>query len=262
MILSVSTSLLYAFYSFALYFFTMYPLEKAFKNHEQSTFRKEWLTDCAFFLGQYFLWGAVIEFGLSTFDNNTYYLLHSLKSFREAVATQPLWLQILEVIFLCDISIYWGHRLSHKIPWLWRFHRVHHTSVKLDWVAAFREHPVDGFYTRLIENLPAILMGFPLEVLIGFMVLRGMWGLLIHSNARISVGPLKYLLGSPLLHHWHHDIKRNGSCNFANLMPLMDIIFGTYYHPKDYPKEYGIPEKIPHGYWQQILMPFYSRFKD
>ena len=138
----------------------------------------------------------------------------------------PYGAQLMTAIFLSDMCIYWGHRLSHQVPFLWRFHRVHHTAPDLDWLAAHREHPVDNLYTRTIENLPIFLLGFPLETIAGFVMFRGLWGLFIHSNINIKLGGLKYLIGSPHLHHWHHA-KENPHCNYANLMPLMDVIFGT-----------------------------------
>ena len=57
------------------------------------------------------------------------------------------------------------------------------------------------------------------------------------------MGPLAYIIGSPRLHHWHHDKHLNKGCNFANLSPLMDLMFGTYYDPGKEPEEYGIQER-------------------
>jgi sterol desaturase/sphingolipid hydroxylase (fatty acid hydroxylase superfamily) len=241
-------------FSFMLFFIVFLPLERLFAFHKQQIFRREWGTDLLFFAGQFLIWTSLTLFVLT--------LLHSgidalpIENFREAIAQQPWWLQFIEVVLLCDFSIYWMHRLSHHLPLFLRFHRVHHTAEKLDWLAAYREHPLDNVYTRVIENLPALILGFPLETIAGFMMFRGIWALFIHSNADIPIGPLKYILGSPRLHHWHHEIKHNASCNFANLMPLMDILFGTFYDPDKKPKQYGISEEISHNYFAQIIMPF------
>lgn len=233
-------------------------LDKLFSFHKQKIIRKEWFTDLCFFLGQYLLWSSVSLLALTWV--NDWISAWGLAEFQEMVKQQPMWLQVFEVIFLCDISIYWGHRLSHKYEFLWRFHRVHHTSEKLDWIAAYREHPFDNIYTRVIENLPAVLMGFPLEVIAGFILLRGLWGLVIHSNCDFDLGLFKYILGSPRLHHWHHEIESSGKCNFANLMPIMDVIFGTYHEPEEKPEEYGIPEKISHNYFVQMVSPLIPNF--
>ncbi|MCB9640882.1 MAG: sterol desaturase family protein [Myxococcales bacterium] len=235
----------------------MLPLESLFTARKQPIFRENWLTDLAFFLGQSLLWGSLTVFCLTLFSQGADLVVPA--GFREAVAKQPWWLQALEVVLLGDLLIYWGHRMAHRYEILWRFHKIHHTAEHLDWLAAFREHPLDGVYTRLIVNLPAIVFGFSLHTIAGLIVLRGLWGIFIHSNVRLEVGPIKYLLGSPELHHWHHDRDRNAHYNFANLMPLMDLIFGTYYEPHREPEAYGIEESIPQNYFVQMLYPFLPR---
>ena len=90
---------------------------------------------------------------------------------------------------------------------------------------------------------------------VDYALLRGLWGLVIHSNCDFDLGFFKYILGSPRLYHWHYEIEHSGKCNFANLMPLMVIIFGTYYELKEKPEEYGIPEKISHNYVVQMNSP-------
>ena len=70
-------------------------------------------------------------------------------NFQAQIAKQPYWLQFFEIVFLCDICIYCAHRLSHKYKLLWRFHKIHHTAEQLDWLAAYREHPLDNdLYSR------------------------------------------------------------------------------------------------------------------
>jgi sterol desaturase/sphingolipid hydroxylase (fatty acid hydroxylase superfamily) len=141
------------------------------------------------------------------------------------------------------------------VPFLWRFHSIHHSSEHLDWLAAHREHPLDTVYTMSLINLPAFLVGFPVETLAGLIAFRGIWAIYIHSNTRINIGPLRMLLGSPELHHWHHDRDRF-SGNYANISPLMDILFGTYRCPDHEPAAFGIHEPIARSYVGQMLHPF------
>ena len=229
------------------------PLEIFYRSKPHRGLRREWCTDLLFFSGQFFVFNGLSVGCLIALSHSLDGL--NLHSFRSVIAAQPYWLQVLGVVFLCDIGIYWAHRLSHKIDFLWRFHKVHHTARHLDWMAAYREHPLDNIYTRVIENLPALLLGFPMETIAGFVYFRGLWGLFIHSNVNITLGPLAYVIGSPRLHHWHHEIERSGRCNFANLSPLMDLLFGTYYDPGIEPREYGIPESVNRGYCAQIIEP-------
>ncbi|MBK7038305.1 MAG: sterol desaturase family protein [Bacteroidetes bacterium] len=229
------------------------PMEKVFPAKlKQKFFRKEWTMDLFFFLGQYVLWGGLVIWVLSYFS----FWLNGIvpTNFRNAVSAQPWWLQLIEVIVLSDFIIYWGHRLQHKVNFLWRFHKVHHSSVHLDWLAAHREHPLDSIYTVGLINLPAFLLGFPLETIAGLIAFRGIWAIYIHSNVRLPIGKLRILIGAPELHHWHHDLDRKAG-NYANISPLMDVIFGTYVCPDHEPEAFGIKEEFPKNYVGQIVYP-------
>lgn len=235
------------------------PLEKAFPaKHGQRYFRPEWFTDLVFMLGQYLLWGGLVLSALLLIRDHVGELLPA--GWHHAVATQPWWVQALEVVLLSDLAIYWGHRLQHRWDFLWRFHAVHHTAEHLDWLAAHREHPLDGIYTQTLINFPAFLLGFPLETLAGLVAFRGLWAIYIHSNVRLPIGPLRWIVGAPELHHWHHA-KERGSCNFANLSPLMDLIFGTYRCPPHEPPALGVEEPFPRSYLGQLWHPFRLRGK-
>ncbi len=229
------------------------PMEKVFPARSgQKFFRPLWFLDLCFFLGQYLLWGAVVLWVLSHFNGWLQDVVPG--SFRQAVAAQSWWLQAVEVVVLSDFFIYWGHRIQHRVGFLWRFHKVHHSSEHLDWLAAHREHPLDSVYTIGLINLPAFLLGFPLETIAGFIAFRGIWAIYIHSNVRFSLGPLRMLLGAPELHHWHHDRDRDAG-NYANISPLMDILFGTYTCPDHEPESFGIHEHFPKHYIGQLLHP-------
>lgn len=229
------------------------PMEKVFPaKKNQAFFRKAWWMDLCFYLGQYLIWGAFVIWVLSFFSVWLYKIVP--QDFRNSVATQPWWLQAIEVVLLSDFLIYWGHRLQHRIGFLWRFHKVHHSSQTLDWLAAHREHPLDTVYTVGIINTPAFILGFPLETIAGFIAFRGIWAIYIHSNVRLPLKPIRWLIGAPELHHWHHDLDRDAG-NYANISPLMDIIFGTYVCPDHEPEHFGIHEKFPKHYVGQLIHP-------
>ncbi len=233
------------------------PLEMAFPaKRDQRFFRPEWWMDLCFFLGQYLLWSGLV-IGLLSLGGDC---LDGIvpAAFRTAVAAQPWWLQAIEVILLSDFCVYWGHRLQHRVPFLWRFHSVHHSAEHLDWLAAHREHPLDTVYTMGLINLPAFLLGFPLETLTGLIDFRGIWAIYIHSNVRLPIGPLRWFIGAPELHHWHHDRARDAG-NYANISPLMDILFGTYRCPDHEPEAFGVHERMPRSYLGQMIHPFRRR---
>jgi len=241
--------------SFALLCAVFWPLERLFPARPgQAWVRARWFTDLAFFLGQYLLWGGLVVLAL---DASHAWLSNVIPSrVRELVALQPRALQVIEVLFFADLGVYWFHRACHRFDILWRFHAVHHSAEHLDWIAAHREHPLDGLCTQLVVNLPAFVMGFELSTLGWAIALRGMWGLFIHSNVRLPVGPLKYLLGAPELHHWHHARVERTAHNFANLAPWCDLLFGTYHCPTG-PETYelGLTQPFPKSYLGQLVTP-------
>jgi sterol desaturase/sphingolipid hydroxylase (fatty acid hydroxylase superfamily) len=229
------------------------PLEKTFPaKQNQKIFRKQWLLDLCYFLGQYLLWSSLVLLTLTYFSEWLQQIIPL--EFQLLIKSQPIWLQCFEVLFCSDLFIYWGHRLQHKVDFLWRFHKVHHSVEHMDWLAAHREHPLDSIYTIGIINLPAFIMGFELETIAVIIAFRGIWAIYIHSNVRIPLGPFKILIGSPELHHWHHDIERDAG-NYANISPIMDKFFGTYVCPNVEPEKLGIKEESPKTYVGQLLKP-------
>jgi sterol desaturase/sphingolipid hydroxylase (fatty acid hydroxylase superfamily) len=231
-------------------------LERAFPARTARGPREpDFLTDTCFFLGQYLVWSTVaIAF------------LASTQSFVNAVTpvalwnplhSAPPWLVATVAVVLGDLLVYWFHRACHRFDFLWRFHAVHHSSERLDWLAAHREHPVDGMLTQLAQNLPAMLLGVPFEILAVLVAFRGAWSILIHSNVRLPLGPLRVLFGAPELHHFHHARIDRTAHNFGNLAPWLDLVFGTYRRPapdETYPL--GLREAWPKGYLAQLVQPF------
>lgn len=236
-----------------------WPMEKLFAaNATQKTFRPAWFTDLCFFVGQYIIWSSLVtallwqcKFGIDLLIPD---------GFRDILHSQPFWLQVIEVIILSDFFIYWAHRFQHHNSFLWRFHRVHHSAEHLDWLAAHREHPIDSIYTIGIINLPVFIFDFHLNAIVALIAFRGIWAIYIHSNVRMPIGKLRTLIGAPELHHWHHAKDRKVG-NYANISPLMDLIFGTYVCPDHEPKELGIDEKYPRNYIAQIIDPLLPKLK-
>jgi sterol desaturase/sphingolipid hydroxylase (fatty acid hydroxylase superfamily) len=232
------------------------PLERAFPARpRQKTLRPELVIDATFFLGQYLIFATVAVMALASVDAAVGGLVPlSLKTWS---SEQPLWTQVVLALVLGDLLTYWFHRACHAFAPLWRFHAVHHSSEQLDWVAAHREHPLDGICTQLCMNLPGIALGLPFGLLGGVAAFRGLWAIFIHSNVRLPLGPLGIVLGAPELHHWHHARVPVTRHNFANLAPYLDLLFGTYNRPRG-PETYplGLTEPWPRRYLAQLVRPF------
>lgn len=220
----------------------------------QRRLRRGIATDLAFFAGQHLLFSLVAVAWLSWlagFVPADGWLV----GVQTEVASWPLWLAAAIALIGGDLCMYWGHRLQHRWDFLWRFHAVHHTTERLDFMAAHREHPLDGLYTQALMNLPAIALGLPIEHVMGLVAFRAIWAIFIHANAGVRLGALGDLLGSPQLHHWHHARDRDAG-NYANLAPWLDRLFGTYVRPDTPPATVGIVQPHPRTYLRLLLWPF------
>jgi len=254
---TLGPALLAAVVNFVLLAVVFGPLEHLLPAQRQRHFRTEWATDLLFFVGQYLVFGVVAVAMLSTARQ----WLESLPSITGGAAFTPdnssaSLARCAVAVLIGDLLVYWFHRACHSWPLLWRFHRVHHSSTALDWLAAHREHPVDGWLTQLCQNAPALLLGVRVEYLAGLVLFRNAWAIFIHSNVRVQLGPLRYLLGAPDLHHYHHACVEHTRHNFANLAPWLDVVFGTYHCPgADETYRLGNPEPHARGYLLQLLEP-------
>lgn len=177
---------------------------------------------------------------------------------RSFVHSQPLWLQTILLILAGDFYHYWMHRSAHMIPALWKFHAVHHSIEKMDWIAAHRTHPFDTAVTNSGFIIIAILFDFnPLAALIYSMQFS--WhSLLKHSNVKVSWGPLRWILLTPTYHHWHHANQQEAyDKNFAGQLPLWDLLFGTAnMEEKHGPARYGVDDPVPRSFLKSLAYPF------
>lgn len=241
------------------------PLERTFPARAGQPFlRPRFGVDLCFFLGQYLVFSGVAAGVLTLVGSGIQAWAPGLGS-GSPLSRLPAWPTGILALMLGDVLVYWFHRACHHFDFLWRFHAVHHSAEHLDFLAAHREHPLDGLGTQLCQNLPAIALGLDFGAVAALAVLRGMWAIFIHSNVAIDIGPLRWILGAPELHHWHHARVERTSHNFANLAPWLDRLFGTYHRPTG-PETYalGLTQPWPKGYLAQLVQPFraYSNSSD
>jgi sterol desaturase/sphingolipid hydroxylase (fatty acid hydroxylase superfamily) len=169
----------------------------------------------------------------------------------------PLWVQAIGLLVVGDFIGYWLHRAFHRGK-LWRFHAIHHSSRDLDWLSAVRLHPVNDVLMRVASAVPLLLTGFAPVALAGIAPLLTILAILIHANVDWDWGPLRSVIASPRFHRWHHTSEHEGlDKNFAGLLPMWDILFGTYYLPKGkVPALFGTNTQVPPGLVGQIVFPF------
>ena len=240
------------------------PLERLFALHPKKIFRKAILTDLAY----YFLSSLVPTILLSVPLAAIAFAVHRFipSSFTAAVAAWPLGLRIAAALVVGEIGFYWGHRWSHEIPLLWRFHSIHHSAEHLDFLVNTRSHPIDMVFTRLCELTPLYILGLASPVSRGgslipvLVILVGtIWGFFIHANLRWRFGPLEWLVATPAFHHWHHtnDGPAFVNKNYAPMLPWIDRLFGTLYLPRDrQPAKFGIDQPLSNHLIGQLLDPF------
>lgn len=221
----------------------------------QKFFRRNWLND----LANMVLNGILIQLGLLAALAGLVAAFHHLvpAAISGVVRAQPVWLQAIEVVVLADIGFYLAHRAFHAVPFLWKFHAVHHSIEEMDWLAAYRVHPVDQVLTKTVSFLPVLALGFSDGAVLFFALFYRWQAILVHSNCGLKVGPLKYLLASPEFHHWHHaDEPQARDKNFAGQLPVLDWIGGTLLLPPRMPEKYGTDTPVPRRWDGQILFPF------
>lgn len=176
-------------------------------------------------------------------------------------STLPVWLQLIAVLVVSDLMFWIAHRLCHAIPRLWEFHRIHHSSEHLDWLAAYRVHPVDQIFNSTLIALPALLLGFsPVAILI-YGVIYQWHAILLHSNVRVALGPLARIVSGPQFHHWHHaDQPEAYDRNFGGQLVVWDRLFGTAFEPPSpRPERYGVDDPPRENFVAHLVSPFLRR---
>ena len=144
----------------------------------------------------------------------------------------PLWLEIPLAVLLLDLAIYWQHRFMHRIPLLWRLHRVHHADLDIDLTTGSRFHPIEILLSMLYKWGVILLLGpAAVAVLIFEILLNGM-ALFNHANVAMPAWldrMLRYLLVTPDMHRVHHSVlRRETDSNFGFNLSLWDRWFGSY----------------------------------
>ena len=235
-------------------FVLVVPFEKLFPRHRQRIRRPHVGTDIAYALagGLLNIVGliAAVPVAVLSLAWVPGLLLRPLVSSIPPVITPVLGL------LLFDVAIYWTHRWYHEVPLLWRFHAIHHSTNRLDWISGFRAHPLDG---TLIAPAVIFLLaaGFSPEVTGVLAVVQIVIGIFLHANVRWRLRPLHRFVITPEFHHWHHANEPGAiNSNYSVFLPAWDLVFGTYFMPADRrPQRYGVDEFIPEGMIGQLRHP-------
>ena len=174
----------------------------------------------------------------------------------------PFWGQAALIIVTGDFVGYWMHRAFHRGR-LWRFHAVHHSSTELDWLSSVRVHPVNEIVMRLASVAVILPLGLAPLAFAAIAPFLTLFAILIHADLDWDWGPLRRVVASPRFHRWHHtDETAARDKNFAGLLPLWDILFGTYHMPKgEVPASFGTETPVGQNLWTQLWGPFSRQSK-
>lgn len=221
-------------------------LERRFPyDRGQRVFRKGWFNDFFLYtLLQSYLLGLVIFAFIGWLDGKAAGRLHLFTGV-------PLWAQLLFFLVTHDLYIFVMHWLMHRSPVLWRLHEAHHSVENVDWLAGSRSQALEILLNQTIEFAPIVLLGAPPEVVPLKGMIDAVWGMFIHANIDVLLGPLQYVVNGPEMHRWHHSVEYTGNgFNYGTKLALWDWMLGTAYLPAKKPPGYGIsdprfPEALP-----------------
>jgi sterol desaturase/sphingolipid hydroxylase (fatty acid hydroxylase superfamily) len=237
------------------------PLERLWPQYpEQRTFRNQWTLDVVYFMSTHLPLQILSFLVLLPATQATKYL--GVPILQQAVARIPWLLQFFLAIVVADIAEYFIHLALHKVPFLWRFHAIHHSSKALDWIAGSRSHFVDDTLVRGFILVP-LMLGFSQTIILAYLVFVTLHATWTHCNFGPNAKWLEKFLVMPRYHHWHHTSQKEGiDKNFAIHFPWIDRIFGTYYYPETWPEKYGLDgEEISPNFLGQTIGPFIKRRK-
>jgi sterol desaturase/sphingolipid hydroxylase (fatty acid hydroxylase superfamily) len=141
------------------------------------------------------------------------------------------WAGLLLNVLILDCWIYFWHRVNHEVPFLWRFHEVHHLDENLDASSALRFHFGEVVLSSLVRAVVIILLGLPFSTVIVFEILVTISAIFHHSNIRLPVQVEKLLsliIVTPSI-HWvhHHALRSDTDSNYSTILSIWDRLFGS-----------------------------------
>ncbi|MBK7295536.1 MAG: sterol desaturase family protein [Flavobacteriales bacterium] len=226
---------------------------------DQARIRQDFWLDGFYMFFNYFLFSLIAYNAISNvfvdLFNNTLGAVGINNLVAIEIASWPAWLQLFTLFIVADF-IHWNvHRTLHRVPWMWEFHKVHHSVKESGFAAHLRFHWMENIFYKSAQYIPLAMIGFGLTDFFIVHIIATAIGHLNHSNINLTYGPLKYVLNNPAMHIWHHvkelpEGHPNG-INYGISLSLWDYIFGTAVIPSSgrdielgFPGDDGFPKTL------------------
>jgi lathosterol oxidase len=172
---------------------------------KQGVFRKEWVLDVVYFLSTHL--PIQITSLLILLPATELMRVLGVHSLLDATGSLPWLLQFFLAVLVADLAEYSIHRAFHKVPFLWRFHAIHHSSKSLDWLAGSRSHLVDDVVVRAFMLIPMMFV-FSHDIIVAYLFFVTLHATWTHSNFGPTIKWLEPYVVFPRYHHWHHTSQK------------------------------------------------------
>lgn len=236
----------------------------------QARFRRDFWLDFFYMFFNFFIFSLIVFNAASDvvvhFFNDLLASIGITNLLAFEVMSWPTWAHLILGFFVRDFVQWWTHRLLHRVPFLWEFHKVHHSVKEMGFAAHLRFHWMETIVYRSIEYLPLALIGIGLRDFFIIHIFTLAVGHFNHSNFKLNLGPLKYIFNNPQMHIWHHAKSlpkdRTFGVNFGLTLSIWDYLFKTNYIPESgRDVELGFPgdEDFPENFTGQITYGFTTR---
>ncbi|MCH7600213.1 MAG: sterol desaturase family protein [Myxococcales bacterium] len=216
-------------------------------------FRPHFLTDVGWYLS-----AAAITIAFGPLLERLSDAIESLGIPTLASADLPLWGMVILAVALHDLGAFVCHVMLHRVGWLWRLHKVHHSSRVLDWLATTRAHVAEHLFRNIPTQAVLFAIGFSTEAVALALVVYAAFATIGHSNLRLDLGFLEPLFITPRLHRLHH-VPATTEKNYGTVLSLWDRLGGSLVAAETNPEErLGVPgeeETYPQTWWQQLRQP-------
>lgn len=234
---------------------------------KQSVIRKGFWLDTFYILFNFFLFSLIGYNALSNVGVELFNDFLGIFGIKNIVSLEvkdfPVWMQLFIMFVVADFVQWNIHRMLHRVPLMWKFHKVHHSVKEMGFAAQFRFHFLETIVYKSIQYIPLAMIGFGIEQFFVVHMFSVFVGHLNHANLDWSYGKLGYVFNNPRMHIWHHakalPAEHPYGMNFGLTLSVWDYLFRTAYVPKsgrDIELGFEDDANFPNTFLKQMKYPF------